>query len=718
MSAPSGKRKRENNLSDALRDYQIQLLLLETQNKRRMMECRADPENILSVLMRASSRSESQQVPPQIQTHLYDMSGNELQSYVYRPLEPGQQTRLIQLHPASNPSEPLRCDLVHVNGNGQRYSAISYAWSESRMAILDPALQVRTSANSYAALQITPSLHGALRALRSSTETRVLWADAVCINQSDNGEKAHQVRAMGEIYANSSSVQIWLGEDYEDGERALRYLSNYMTRSRDISQHQGILDAIRHIFQRPWFRRRWIVQEVIQAKTAYIHCGSVSMEFEEFVIYSSCLITLAMESSVGIRTDSPLVDREVYDMLEALSKFRNHVRHIRDITGQYPATFAMDGRDEFVKPSFNPIYQILHDFRAGKCKDDRDRVYALLGISDNIVPRGGDADVGGRNLPPPYLQAQIDITYEGTTEDVYTDLTLALWKASLSPLPPCESLHYAGAFRPADVPGSRLQSWVPDWRARSRCFPVKSAMKYRRRPRTTWVPYQPQFVQVHGQKGLGLSGWKLHTVDALDVILQARTGGTRSLRGLKQAFQRWVRFASDGFPEDEISATPASHENSQIDGLLKTMVGRKVMPIALMDSFVSRLLHMHPRLAEKEVQQHLAGEIYKTSYGILSVHRTKDYFYDVMKGRTFVRNHKHGGLLFNVPDDTMVGDTLWIFDEEDSPFVLRPVEQDGVLVGYRLIGDVGTTWEIGEHRAAMEKLGVKKEWKKEEIVML
>ncbi|KAF8861715.1 hypothetical protein BDZ45DRAFT_586588, partial [Acephala macrosclerotiorum] len=52
-------------------------------------------------------------------------------------------------------------------------------------------------------LPIQPNLASALRRLRLPGESRVFWADALCINQKDTREKASQIPLMRDIYANA-----------------------------------------------------------------------------------------------------------------------------------------------------------------------------------------------------------------------------------------------------------------------------------------------------------------------------------------------------------------------------------------------------------------------------------------------------------------------------------------------------------------------------------
>ena len=60
--------------------------------------------------------------------------------------------------------------------------------------------------------KVTVNVVLALRRLRQRNTSRILWIDAVCINQRDSQEKAHQVAMMGEIYERASQVLTWLGE--------------------------------------------------------------------------------------------------------------------------------------------------------------------------------------------------------------------------------------------------------------------------------------------------------------------------------------------------------------------------------------------------------------------------------------------------------------------------------------------------------------------------
>lgn len=121
--------------------------------------------------------------------------------------------RLIRLHPDADPEAPIQCSLLDYRmrrtGGIHLYEALSYVWG-------NPHDRVLITVNGLY-LSITRNLHKALIRLRNSTFDRVLWVDAICIDQTNLEERASQVQLMAEIYASASQVLIWLGEDDERG---------------------------------------------------------------------------------------------------------------------------------------------------------------------------------------------------------------------------------------------------------------------------------------------------------------------------------------------------------------------------------------------------------------------------------------------------------------------------------------------------------------------
>jgi hypothetical protein len=63
---------------------------------------------------------------------------------------------------------------------------------------------------------VTKNCELALRYLRKENSNRVLWVDAICINQKDNNERGHQVGMMRNVYSKATEVLVWLGESSQE----------------------------------------------------------------------------------------------------------------------------------------------------------------------------------------------------------------------------------------------------------------------------------------------------------------------------------------------------------------------------------------------------------------------------------------------------------------------------------------------------------------------
>ncbi len=138
-------------------------------------------------------------------------------SYQYNPLaEDGQSIRLLRLLPSADIAAKVECEIFHaqIGGSAQvPYEALSYTWG-------DPSRTVNIGLSGCAFLA-TVNLEAALRALRQKREARVLWVDALCINQADLREQAAQVRIMWDIYKAADCVVVWLGPKVGDSDIAM-----------------------------------------------------------------------------------------------------------------------------------------------------------------------------------------------------------------------------------------------------------------------------------------------------------------------------------------------------------------------------------------------------------------------------------------------------------------------------------------------------------------
>ena len=256
-------------------------------------------------------------------------------------------------------------DVVKLN-SGIHYEALSYTWGADTeldaITVKVPRKQGQHDLRSKEHhMHIRTNLYHALKALRYSDRARVLWIDALCINQADHGERSQQVGIMRDIYNTASRVVLWLGQGSETFMSAFRHLSTISAdqKTKISNEHESALDEACH---NTYWTRIWIIQELVMATDIVLMCGTAKMEWRNF--------TYAMRQLSYIRYKTNSVMDLIY-LRERLSK-SPAADHLKVETEMI--TFAEAyGRDR--------LDRLLLLFRNHKSTDSRDRVYALLGLA-------------------------------------------------------------------------------------------------------------------------------------------------------------------------------------------------------------------------------------------------------------------------------------------------------------------------------------------------
>ncbi|KAF2685110.1 HET-domain-containing protein, partial [Lentithecium fluviatile CBS 122367] len=99
---------------------------------------------------------------------------------------------------------PLTCHLEVVSLDADPYyEVLSYVWGnmkDTRPIIVD-GVSINTTIN----------LFDFLHCLRLPNDDRCIWADAICIDQLNEGEKSYQIGLMTKIYRQAKEAHIWFG---------------------------------------------------------------------------------------------------------------------------------------------------------------------------------------------------------------------------------------------------------------------------------------------------------------------------------------------------------------------------------------------------------------------------------------------------------------------------------------------------------------------------
>jgi hypothetical protein len=164
-------------------------------------------------------------------------------------------------------------------------------------------------------------LYAALKQLRLFHKGKPfkIWIDAMCINQDDITERNEHIKIMDKIYGLARIVRIWLGEDFGKEAAALHALEELSAVFTDLIVKQDLGDnrfvfqhafhthenvkainweAFTSILSRSWFRRVWVLQEMVNANAASIHIGEFTLEWGFFSRVMTTLRAYALDSNI------------------------------------------------------------------------------------------------------------------------------------------------------------------------------------------------------------------------------------------------------------------------------------------------------------------------------------------------------------------------------------------------------------------------------------
>jgi hypothetical protein len=306
------------------------------------------------------------------------------------------------------------------------YEALSYTWGSAinpETAFVERQETINGHIVSQTTLELAQNLATGLRHLRYLDKPRILWVDALCIDQQNNPERDQQVQRMREIYKYADRVVVWLGLSSENSALALSTLEHigkqveatrdyYILPSPDCTKPQpvstvelpfdeGVWQAILDILERPWFERVWIVQEIqLGSPTSMVQCGEYQISW---YLIRRAIIRLCMP---------PGVPQNV------MAKVGHIVNLFKNMCG-------------------NPLPTLLQSCDNRKCSNPLDKVYGILGLA------------------PPLVASKIHPRYEFSAPEAYKNTFLS----HLDTVRRLELLDHCHTHSQV----VQSPSWVPDW---------------------------------------------------------------------------------------------------------------------------------------------------------------------------------------------------------------------------------------------------------------
>ena len=383
------------------------------------------------------------------------------------------------------------------------YLALSYVWG-------DPSVTTNLTVNGCV-FKATTNLVAALRSLRSnwkkfSTPGPALgicqqivgpfWIDAICIDQGNHEERSQQVQFMRRIYATATLVVAWLGEaqpEYLAGMEALNQIHdahNPQVRDQDFSwlsetpslwqwdletrEPNKVWKSIAQIFEPPYWKRTWVIQELVVCKDAWAVFGDLVLPIAAFLHF---LIFLE-EVKRSVRRPQPSPFSHIYAQIRRLGisvKFLSLLFEVR--------YFA-----EVKEPM--RLSWLVSRFQQRLSTDPRDKIFGLLGIADTSIK----AD------------------YSQSERDVYEEMALT-WNEN-SDSPPLDFILYSGLSQVRQ--DAFWPSWIPDWQFPRLLVPAEIITKCAAPRPISTTSYQSR--PIVEQQRLKLSGSVLDHIVATDRI--------------------------------------------------------------------------------------------------------------------------------------------------------------------------------------------------------
>jgi hypothetical protein len=365
-----------------------------------------------------------------------------LKEYEHAKLDhPELEIRLIKL-PPGKPMGQIECSVDNFPlADAPPYEAASYCWGDAHDT-------VRIICNGCL-LTIPRNLNALLLRTRAKGNERMIWADSVCINQKDEDEKGHQIKLMGAIYRRAIRTLAWLGAEDETTAGGLAFAGElygymldvinrpdedkeewrvFMSRQPGGAPRKSILSrfppyqklsavfgrkwkALYSMLDREYWRRAWIVQELVLANQAWVICGETALPLPAF--------------------------------FGALMYADTHQRWILEFYG------TANNVTQEMRLSWTEIkngtqrshLEILARHRRTRASEAKDKIHAFIDLS-------GHKSFSELELP----------AYERSTHELYTKLAISTLKRATN-------LDLLSMPRlPGENPSvGHLPSWVPDW---------------------------------------------------------------------------------------------------------------------------------------------------------------------------------------------------------------------------------------------------------------
>lgn len=340
-------------------------------------------------------------------------------SLLYRSLRrDSREVRLISFESLRDePEINLRLHTFSLQG-APEYKALSYVWGspdDTRLIVVN-GTAVQASANLHAALL---GVRAFLSNSHADSRITYLWVDALCINQEDTLEKNHQVAMMDAIYSEAQEVLMWIRfESAANADTALTLLEDWTFAIALVVKHTTMIDeffrfltqsltaigtavgrdpfessrmgCLVDLIDNEYWKRIWILQEVVLASSGRIIAGRRSISLDAFCVVWVAMSAIVLreyatmeqkKSLIRVTLDPVHVEIRGLAQINRLWQSSSSVATDPDVSNQsLCGEWLRLTRPDLSADSYSNIPSLLEKTQDLLATDPRDRIFALQNL--------------------------------------------------------------------------------------------------------------------------------------------------------------------------------------------------------------------------------------------------------------------------------------------------------------------------------------------------
>lgn len=600
------------------------------------------------------------------------------QYYRYEALsDENRDIRIFELLPGTY-DDDFRGNLTaHALQDGLQYEGLSYTWG-------DPAVATTITFKEGQKLEIAENLQRALRKLRHAERPRLLWVDAICIDQTNLEERNCQVSLMQKIYRFAETVLAWVDHDLDPQHPSWKALGDLLEdRSENLDSFEEDADMwepVVELLENPYWNRAWVQQELVTGTKVHIVGPRTIVPLEALAV-----LQLEIQRR-SLSSDSSLLKGKWYSLFGRMGIGQCPAKAVAEWRTRF--TFQNSNNPHSVEPPIGPNYMfparveantrgtLLHSlnaFRFLDATDPRDRVYSLLSTVRDCTPASIPASYG-ESLASCFAGVAKFVTEKYGVLEFLCHVHLPLERKE----------------EPENLP-----SWIPDWHSQDNHPEIFSEQNRA----SGDLKALPSPISVCKQK-LRVQGFCLDTLKHVDTVKDLFDAETNGFVGHLLELSSMINARKQDGPEDELVLQGVRIPDQllctichKFEGLVYSLTDVEHMRHGMLVLYKLAVLLGNNNLGHFKVCLLRELEIFKALE-----QPEKIFIFQVqwaMAGKCFVVTEKgYAGLILASP--TQAEDEVWILFGCSMPVVLRrednhyvfvtPVSINGIMKGEAVEG--------------------------------